>query len=363
MPKTGNTQIKHITPLLPPNHFIDCYPAPDHAIETVLQHWAIIQNILTQKDQRLLVIAGPCSIHDPNAALEYAKKLNTLRQKYHGTLCIMMRVYFEKPRTTTGWKGLINDPNLDGSFDIHLGLRTARKLLIDINNMGLAAGTEFLDTIIPQYTSDQIAWAAIGARTTESQTHREMSSGLSMPIGFKNGTRGSIDIAADAICSARNPHHFLGISNEGQSSIVHTLGNPSCHIILRGASDHVNYTPEHIDKTKQILAARELPQRIMVDCSHGNSGKNYARQKNVIHSICQQKEAGDNAIFGVMLESNLVEGSQPLSQQPLRYGQSITDSCIGWEETETLLATLDATVRQTKKVSWILKSCANQLTR
>ncbi|MCB1828146.1 MAG: 3-deoxy-7-phosphoheptulonate synthase, partial [Coxiellaceae bacterium] len=286
---------------------------------------------------------------DPQAAIDYAKKLKTAIEEYKNTLCIVMRVYFEKPRTTVGWKGLINDPRLDNSFDINQGLRTARELLLEINNLGVPTGSEFLDTIIPQYISDLTSWAAIGARTTESQIHRELASGLSMPVGFKNGTMGSIDIAVDAICAAKEPHHFLGVSKQGIAAIVSTEGNSDCHIILRGSKTGTNYDAASIAETAKLIEARKLPARIMVDCSHGNSSKNYTKQKDVLNSLCGQKQQGNQSIFGLMIESNLVAGNQALiPNEPLIYGKSITDACVDWEETQAFLKKLNDTVLSTR---------------
>lgn len=347
MQPTDNIRIKQLRPLISPGLLIDETPLSEKAAALIAETRESIQAILNQEDDRLLVVIGPCSIHDPNAAIDYAKKLKNLIEQYKDRLCIVMRVYFEKPRTTVGWKGLINDPKLDGSFDINQGLRTARQLLLKINDLGVPTGSEFLDTIIPQYISDLTSWAAIGARTTESQIHRELSSGLSMPVGFKNGTRGSIDIAVDAICAAKQPHHFLGVSKQGIAAIVSTEGNPNCHIILRGSTSGPNYDPEHIKKTETLLAARHIPERIMVDCSHGNSSKDYKKQKEVIASICDQKNNGNRSIFGLMIESNLVEGNQSLiPEKDLTYGQSITDACIGWDETETVLKKLYDTMEE-----------------
>lgn len=350
MQPTDNIRIKNLRPLVSPGLLLDEIPISENAAVLVAETRQAIQSILKKEDDRLLVVVGPCSIHDPVAAVEYAKKLKLAKEQYKNELCIVMRVYFEKPRTTVGWKGLINDPRLDNSFDINQGLRTARQLLLEINDLGVPTGSEFLDTIIPQYISDLVSWAAIGARTTESQIHRELASGLSMPVGFKNGTRGSIDIAADAICAAKQPHHFLGVSKQGVAAILSTYGNEDCHIILRGAKDHTNYDAESIRETEKLLESRKLPARIMVDCSHGNSRKDYTKQKTVVESICEQKLHHNQSIFGLMIESNLVAGNQKMiPDEPLVYGQSITDACIDWNETETLLEKLSATVKAARE--------------
>jgi len=288
------------------------------------------------RDKRLLLIIGPCSIHDPEAALEYARKLLPLRKKYEKELLIVMRVYFEKPRTTVGWKGLINDPHLDGTFDINFGLRQARRLLLALNDMGMPASTEFLDMITPQYYADLIAWGAIGARTTESQVHRELASGLSCPVGFKNGTDGNLKIAIDAIGAASHPHHFLSVTKAGHSAIVHTAGNADCHVILRGGKEP-NYDSDHVKAAAEQLTKAGVTPKLMVDCSHANSRKDYTRQMEVAQDVAQQLRAGENNIMGLMVESHLVAGRQ---DKPEVYGQSITDACIGWDATEEMLALL-----------------------
>jgi 3-deoxy-7-phosphoheptulonate synthase len=310
-----------------------------------------IHNILHGQDDRLVVICGPCSIHDPVAAIEYAKKLKPLADDLADNLLIVMRVYFEKPRTTVGWKGLINDPNLDNSFDINKGVRVARQLLLDINEIGLPAGTEFLDLISPQYFGDLIAWGAIGARTTESQGHRELASGLSCPVGFKNGTSGNIKIAVDAIGAASRPHHFLSVTKSGHSAIVATEGNEDCHVILRGGK-LPNFDAESVSAASDVLDAAKLPASLMIDFSHANSLKQHKNQLNVSSNVATQLENGEQRISGVMIESNLVEGNQQMveGQEPT-YGQSITDACIGWDDTETVLRQLAAAVsarRQSK---------------
>jgi 3-deoxy-7-phosphoheptulonate synthase len=298
-----------------------------------------VLDILAQRSDRLLVVVGPCSLHDPKGALEYASKLARLSEQLSDRLLIVMRTYFEKPRTTIGWKGLINDPAMDGSCDIERGIRIARRLLLDINELGLPCATEFLDPIVPQYIADLISWAAIGARTTESQTHREMASGLSMPVGFKNGTDGSLQIAIDAMSAARTPHSFVGIDQEGYTCVVRTTGNPAGHVVLRGGRNRSNYDPESIAQANADLAKNRLPNVIMVDCSHANSGKQHARQEEVWKSIIEQGAAGNRAIIGAMLESNLFEGSQPVPKNPadLIYGVSVTDACMSWDTTERLL--------------------------
>jgi 3-deoxy-7-phosphoheptulonate synthase len=346
MKSTDNIRIKNLRPLISPSLLLDELPLSDHAAKLVHGTREQIEAILNQQDDRLLIVVGPCSIHDTTAAVEYAKKLKKAIMQYQNELCIVMRVYFEKPRTTVGWKGLINDPNLDNSFDINEGLRRARQLLLEINELGVPTGSEFLDTIIPQYISDLSSWAAIGARTTESQIHRELTSGLSMPVGFKNGTMGNIDIAVDAICAAKEPHHFLGVSKQGIAAILSTDGNKACHIILRGSKSNTNYDADSIENTMQLLESRQLPSRIMVDCSHGNSHKDHKQQTNVIDDLCHQLNNGDQSIFGLMIESNLVAGNQSLTaDKKLTYGQSITDACVNWDETETFLAKLSQSVK------------------
>jgi 3-deoxy-7-phosphoheptulonate synthase len=315
-----------------------------------------IRQILHQEDDRLLVVVGPCSVHDIDAAMEYSQRLLPLRQELSSQLEIVMRVYFEKPRTTTGWKGLINDPHLDGSYDINTGMLLARKLLRDLAEMGMPSATELLDPITPQYISDLIAWSAIGARTTESQTHREMASGLSMPVGFKNGTDGGITIAIHAILAASNPHHFLGINQAGQASIVKTTGNPDCHLVLRGGKDGPNYSPSHLTQAASALAAQEQVPRMMVDCSHGNSSKDYRRQPQVIAELAASLGQGKSSLMGVMIESHLVAGNQALPELDevpngksvrdcLTYGQSITDACVDFETTATMLRSLAQAVK------------------
>ncbi|MDK4689127.1 3-deoxy-7-phosphoheptulonate synthase AroG [Kingella negevensis] len=334
--KTDDVRIHAVTELLPPIAHLYELPISEQASELVYNTRRQIADLVSGKDNRLLVIIGPCSIHDPKAAMEYAQRLLPLRKKYEKELLIVMRVYFEKPRTTVGWKGLINDPHLDGSFDINFGLRQARKLLLDLNNMGMPASTEFLDMITPQYYADLISWGAIGARTTESQVHRELSSGLSCPVGFKNGTDGNLKIAIDAIGAASHPHHFLSVTKSGHSAIVHTTGNPDCHVILRGGKEP-NYSAEHVQAAVEQLNKAGVTPKLMVDFSHANSCKDYKRQMEVAQDVVAQIKNGEQNIMGVMVESHLVEGRQ---DKPEVYGQSITDACIGWDTTEEMLALL-----------------------
>ncbi len=321
-------------------------PTTRTAAATVLQARDEISAILAGRDRRLIVVTGPCSVHDIDAAREYASRLKDATSELSDDLRIVMRVYFEKPRTTVGWKGLINDPHLDQSYKINDGLRLARRLLLDLAEMGVPAGTEFLDMITPQYLAGLVSWGAIGARTTESQVHRQLVSGLSCPVGFKNATSGDVQIAIEAVLSAAHPHTFLGHTKHGQSAIFVTTGNPECHVILRGGRNMVNYTADTVADTCVQLQAAALPPRVMIDCSHANSGKDFRRQSTVCRDIAAQIEAGNRNIIGVMLESNLVEGAQKLvpGKSPV-YGQSITDACIGWEDTLTLLRELGGAVR------------------
>lgn len=347
---TDDLRIDQLKPLIPPAILMEELPLTETASNTVANARRDAEAILKGTDDRLVVVVGPCSIHDPDAALEYGGRLLEKMAALHADLCLIMRVYFEKPRTTVGWKGLINDPHLDGSFSINNGLRVGRKLLLDLTNMGLPAGSEFLDTISPQFIADLISWGAIGARTTESQVHRELASGLSMPVGFKNGTDGTIQIAIDAIGAAQHPHHFLSVTKQGISAIVATAGNDSCHVILRGGNSGPNYAAADVDQVSAQLKKAGLPHRVMVDCSHGNSSKDHARQPIVAHDIATQIAAGSEQIFGVMIESHLVEGRQNQQPgQPLAYGQSITDACISWETTEDVLEELAAAVRERRK--------------
>ncbi|AWH87646.1 3-deoxy-7-phosphoheptulonate synthase AroG [Limnobaculum parvum] len=338
--QNDDIRIKEINELLPPVALLEKYPATEKAALTVAASREAIHNILVGEDDRLLVVIGPCSIHDVDAALEYSRRLAEVRKRLDKDLEIVMRVYFEKPRTTVGWKGLINDPNLDNSYQINDGLRIARKLLLDINDSGLPTAGEFLDMITPQYLADLMSWGAIGARTTESQVHRELASGLSCPVGFKNGTDGTIKVAIDAINAAGAPHCFLSVTKYGHSAIVNTRGNHDCHIILRGGKAP-NYSPEDVKNVKESLNKAKLPLNVMIDFSHANSSKQYKKQMEVCESVCQQIAGGDGAITGVMVESHLVEGAQSLeSGEPLIYGQSVTDACIGWDDTELLLQNL-----------------------
>ena len=334
--KTDDVKIREVKELLPPIAHLYELPISDAAADLVHQTRQEIADLVHGRDKRLLLIIGPCSIHDPEAALEYARKLLPLRKKYEKELLIVMRVYFEKPRTTVGWKGLINDPHLDGTFDINFGLRQARRLLLSLNDMGMPASTEFLDMITPQYYADLIAWGAIGARTTESQVHRELASGLSCPVGFKNGTDGNLKIAIDAIGAASHPHHFLSVTKAGHSAIVHTVGNADCHVILRGGKEP-NYDSGHVKAAAEELTKAGVTPKLMVDCSHANSRKDYTRQMEVAQDVAQQLRAGENNIMGLMVESHLVAGRQ---DKPEVYGQSITDACIGWDATEEMLALL-----------------------
>ncbi|AKH64319.1 MULTISPECIES: 3-deoxy-7-phosphoheptulonate synthase AroG [Photorhabdus] len=343
--QNDDIRIKEIKELLPPVALLEKFPATEKAAFTVRKARKTIHQILTGEDDRLLVVIGPCSIHDPKAAMEYAERLNKLREELKDDLEIVMRVYFEKPRTTIGWKGLINDPHMNHSFDINDGLRLARELLRDINDMGLPAAGEYLDMISPQYLADLMSWGAIGARTTESQVHRELASGLSCPVGFKNGTDGGIKVAIDAINAAGSQHSFLSVTKWGHSAIVNTSGNSDCHIILRGGREP-NYSSEHVIAVKQSLEKASLPARIMIDFSHANSSKQFKKQMDVCSDVSGQIAAGEKVIIGVMVESHLEEGNQdPESDQPLVYGKSITDACIGWADTEILLRQLSLAVK------------------
>ncbi len=347
---TDDERIVDVTPLPPPEHLIRFFPISGTPVEALIgQTRQRIRNIMAAKDDRLLVIIGPCSIHDPQAAIEYARRLKVEREKYADTLEIVMRVYFEKPRTTVGWKGLINDPYLDESYRIDEGLRIARQLLVEINRLGVPAGSEFLDVISPQYIGDLISWGAIGARTTESQVHRELASGLSAPIGFKNGTDGNIKIATDAIQAAARGHHFLSVHKSGQVAIVETRGNADCHVILRGGKAP-NYDAQSVAEACADLEKSKLPQRLMVDCSHANSSKQHQRQLDVARDIAGQLREGSNSIFGVMVESHLNDGAQkftPGKDDPakLAYGQSITDACLGWDDSLAVLDVLSEAVK------------------
>ena len=343
--RTDDVRIKEIKELVPPSHVLRELGVTDATARTVVEARQQIHRILHGADDRVVVIAGPCSIHDVQAAREYAARLNDARQKLGRELLIVMRVYFEKPRTTVGWKGLINDPKLDGSFSINEGLRIARQLLLDLNDSGVPVGCEFLDMITPQYIGDLVAWGAIGARTTESQVHRELASGLSCPVGFKNGTDGNIRIAVDAIRAAQAPHHFLSVTKGGHSAIVSTTGNEDCHVILRGGKQP-NYDAENVSAAARGLAEAGIPARVMIDFSHGNSSKDPQKQVEVGHDVSGQIAAGDDRIFGIMMESHLKAGRQDLVPgRPLEYGVSITDGCLGWEESLGVLEELAEAVR------------------
>ena len=344
-PNTDDLRIKEIKELVPPSHVFREFPVGVQAAQTTHDARHAIHRILHGADDRLLVVIGPCSIHDVDVAIEYAKRLKAELPRFDKDLLIVMRVYFEKPRTTVGWKGLINDPRLDNSFRINEGLRLARGLLLEINEMGLPCATEFLDTITPQYTADLISWGAIGARTTESQVHRELASGLSCPVGFKNGTDGNVRIAIDAIRAAQSPHHFLSVTKGGHSAIVSTTGNEDCHVILRGGQAP-NYDAAHVDAAAKEISAAALASRLMVDFSHANSSKEFKRQLDVASDVANQLAQGEDRIFGVMVESHLVEGRQNLTpEKPLEHGKSITDACIGWDDSLTVLETLAQGVR------------------
>ncbi|PVV19832.1 MAG: 3-deoxy-7-phosphoheptulonate synthase [gamma proteobacterium symbiont of Ctena orbiculata] len=349
MKQTDDLRIKAIKELSPPAQVHQELPITDKAADTVFKARQRIHQILHDEDDRLLVIIGPCSVHDPNAAMEYAQRLQPVRERLKAELEVVMRVYFEKPRTTVGWKGLINDPTLDDRFEINTGLRLARKLLLDLNNLGIPAGTEYLDLISPQYIADLISWGAIGARTTESQAHRELASGLSCPVGFKNATNGSMRVALDAIRSSSRPHHFLSVTKEGRSAIFSTHGNQDCHIILRGGT-RPNYDSESINIAAEEMEGNGLKPRLMVDFSHANSRKQHPRQLLVGRDIASQIARGDQRIMGAMIESFLVEGRQDrIEGETLTYGQSITDACISWDDSEPLLETLADAVRQRRK--------------
>ena len=340
-----DTRITEITELAPPSHLLREFPVSEVAGTTTYDTRQAIHRILHGADDRLVVIVGPCSIHDYDAAIDYATRLAALRRELAGELAIVMRVYFEKPRTTVGWKGLINDPRLDGSFRINEGLRLARRILLEVNELELPAGTEYLDMITPQYIADLISWGAIGARTTESQVHRELASGLSCPVGFKNGTNGDVRIAVDAIKAASAPHHFLSVTKGGHSAIVHTAGNEDCHIILRGGKAP-NHDAASVEATCRELAHAGLAARVMIDCSHANSLKKHERQVDVAADVAAQVAGGDSRVIGVMIESHLNPGRQDLKpHEPLEYGVSITDACIGWDTTVETLRKLAEAVR------------------
>ncbi|MBI4271319.1 MAG: 3-deoxy-7-phosphoheptulonate synthase [Candidatus Rokubacteria bacterium] len=344
--RTRDLRIAGFRPLIPPAILLEELPLGDRGSETVARGRRAIVDVLHGRDDRLVVVVGPCSIHDPVAAVDYARRLKAAAEQHARDLFVVMRVYFEKPRTTVGWKGLINDPRLDGSFSINEGLRLARRLLLDLAELGLPAGCEFLDPISPQFTSDLVTWGAIGARTTESQVHRELASGLSMPVGFKNGTDGGVQIAIDAVRAAAHPHSFLGVTEQGLSAIFSTRGNPDCHVILRGGATGPNYDARSVQKTAAALADAGREPRLMIDTSHGNSDKDWRRQPLVAQDLAAQLAQGEPAIFGVMMESFIVEGRQDLRDPTaLRYGQSITDACLGWEATVAVLGELAEAVR------------------
>jgi 3-deoxy-7-phosphoheptulonate synthase len=336
--KLINTNIKSSHVLLTPHQVKEKLPLTKTTEHTILKFRQELENILDFQDSRKFIVVGPCSIHDPKAALEYAERLKKLAEKVQDKLLLIMRVYFEKPRTTVGWKGLINDPDMDDSFHVERGILMARKLLLQLAEMGLPTATEALDPIIPQYISELVSWSAIGARTTESQTHREMASGLSMPVGFKNGTDGNINVALNALKSAQTPHNFLGINQKGQVSVFQTRGNTHGHVILRGGSQP-NFDPENVKFVEEQLKGANLSPRIVIDCSHGNTNKDYKLQPMVLENVVQQIVDGNNSIVGMMLESHLYEGNQPINGKPeeLKYGVSVTDKCIGWEETEKII--------------------------
>jgi 3-deoxy-7-phosphoheptulonate synthase len=345
--KTEDLRIQSIDDVIPPAQLHEEFPIGDAAARLIHETRLAIHHQLHGEDDRVLAIVGPCSVHDPQAALEYAAGLEKLVAELREQLVIVMRVYFEKPRTTVGWKGLINDPDLDGSFNINKGLRTARKLLLDLNDLGVPAGTEFLDIVTPQYFTDLISWGAIGARTTESQVHRELASGLSCPVGFKNGTSGDIQIAVDAIRAARHPHHFLSFTMAAHSAIFHTSGNEDTHLILRGGSKQPNFDAASVGSAGEALAGAGLSDRLMIDFSHANSNKQHERQLDVCHDVSSQIAGGEDRIMGVMIESHLKAGRQDVKPgESLVYGQSITDACIGWEDTASMLKELADAVEQ-----------------
>lgn len=342
---TDDIRIRSLRPLISPAILLEELPVTAAASQTVASHREAATDIIFGRDDRLLVVVGPCSIHDIGAAHEYADLLQGVVEKYKGELELVMRVYFEKPRTTVGWKGMINDPDIDNSFNINKGLRMARKLLLDLADRGIPAGTEFLDTITPQYVADLTVWGAIGARTTESQIHRELASGLSVPVGFKNGTGGSIRIAVDAIRAAAHSHHFLSVTKFGTSAVVETTGNEACHLILRGSTRGTNYDAQSVADAAQELQAAGAPHRVMIDCSHGNSNKDHNRQINVAQDVAQQMANGSELIMGVMIESHIKAGRQDWAGEATTYGQSITDACVSWEQTLEILDVLAEGVR------------------
>ena len=345
--KTDDLRIINTQELVSPQEIIDSISPSEKGFATIIKARNQIKNILNKSDNKFMIVVGPCSIHDVDAAKEYATRLKNLSSSLSGNCLVIMRVYFEKPRTVIGWKGLINDPDLDGSFKINKGIRIARKLLIDLAEMEIPCGHEFLDLVSPQYVSDLISWGAIGARTTESQSHRELASGLSCPVGFKNGTDGSLQIAIDAMNAARHSHSFLSVTKEGKSAIFNTAGNDDCHIIHRGGNNKSNYGSDDVKNSVRILEQNGMKPNIMIDASHANSNKDFKMQSKVVDDVKNQLLSGEKNIIGIMLESNLVEGNQKInSRDKLRYGQSITDSCIGWEETENIILDLDDTLKK-----------------
>lgn len=356
-PTTHDLRVAGIQPLVPPAILLDELPLSEVGSVTVSRAREAVIRILRGQDDRLIVIVGPCSVHDPSAALDYARRLKPLAKELAQDLCVIMRVYFEKPRTTVGWKGLINDPHLDGSFAVNEGLRLARRLVVNLAELEMRVGCEFLDPILPQFFADAVAWGAIGARTTESQVHRQLASGLSMPVGFKNGTNGGVRIAADAVRAAAYPHSFLGVTGQGLAAIVNTRGNPDCHVVLRGGESGPNHDAASVRQVLDSLHTAELPARVVIDASHGNSGKNHRRQPSVAREIASQVARGETGIVGVMLESFLVDGRQDLVEEShLVYGQSITDPCMGWETTVPILRELADAVRARRSAVFSRKS-------
>ena len=354
-PATRNLRITAARPLVSPALLRDELPLHDQAADVVLRGRSEVVDILSRKDDRLLVLVGPCSIHDPEAGLDYARRLTALAPELAAELCVVMRVYFEKPRTTLGWKGLINDPDLDGSYNVNKGLRTGRRFLLDVLSHGLPAGCEFLDPIGPQYVADAVSWGAIGARTSESQVHRHLASGLSMPVGFKNSTTGEVQGAVDAVGASAASHVFTGVTDDGVAAILTTSGNPDCHVILRGGQDGPNYDSGSVADALRKLEKAGLDERLIIDASHGNSGKDHRRQPAVIENVCEQLAHGQHGIVGVMIESFLQPGRQDLvpgRADELRYGQSITDGCVGWDDTAELLRQLAAGVRSRRRSNW-----------
>jgi len=348
--RVRDQRIERVVELVSPAEILEDLSLGSKREDAVVDHRAEVKSVLDRKDDRLLVVVGPCSVHDPEAAMDYAQQLADRASELRDDLCVAMRVYFEKPRTTTGWKGLINDPHLDGSRDVNVGLHTARRLLLEVTDLGLAIGCEFLDPITPQYISDVVAWGAIGARTTESQIHRQLASGLSMPVGFKNGTAGSVKLAVDTVRAAAAPHAFAGVDVSGTPAILYTEGNPDCHVILRGGKGTPNYGPDTVSETLSQLRDAGLAERVVIDASHDNSGKDHERQPTVVSEIADQIADRDGAIVGVMMESFLVGGRQDLeSDEPLVYGQSITDACMDWDNTVLTLDRLASAVRKRRE--------------